>query len=79
MTATSSEYRLVDVVTSEEQLRFRLTDDLDDDDDYTPVIEISRDGKWKVPDDGYIATSLYVKTMDGTVDCERVGKPYSQS
>ena len=32
-----------------------------------------------VVDDGYIATSLYVKTMDGTVDCERVGKPYSQS
>jgi len=31
-----------DVVTSEEQLRFRVTDDLDDDDDYTPVIE-SRD------------------------------------
>ncbi len=78
MTAMTSEYRLVDVVTSEEQLLFRVTDDLDDL-DYTPVIEISRDGKWKVPDDGYIATSLYVKTMDGTVDCERVGKPYSQS
>jgi len=27
MTAMTSEYRLVDVVTSEEQLRFRLTDD----------------------------------------------------
>ncbi len=60
MTAMTSEYRLVDVVTSEEQVRFRVTEDLDD--DYTPVIEISRDGKWKVPDDGYIATSLYVKT-----------------
>jgi len=30
MTATTTEYRLVDVVTSEEQLRFRVTDDLDE-------------------------------------------------
>jgi len=24
--------------------------------------------------DGYIATGLYLKAIDGTVDCERVGQ-----
>ncbi len=75
MAATTSEWRLVDFETSEEQLRFRVTDDIWDE-DFDFNVEIFRDGVWKVPD-GYMANSLYIKTMDGTVDCERVGKPYS--
>ncbi len=78
MTAMTSEYRLVHPVTGAEQLRFRVTEDLDDE-DFDASDEISRDGKWKVPDDGYMANRLYVKTIDGTADCERVGKPYSRS
>ncbi len=32
MTATTSEYRLVQAFTGEEQLRFRITEDLEDED-----------------------------------------------
>ncbi len=58
MTAMTSEYRLVHPVTSEEQVRFPVTDDLDADYDYTPVIETFQDGEWQ-DQDGYIATSLH--------------------
>ena len=78
MTAMTSEYRLVDVVTSEEQLRFRLTDDSTTTttprSSGSPATASGRRRRRLHRDE-----SLYVKTMDGTIDCERVGKPYSQS
>jgi len=73
MTAMTSEYRLVHPVTGAEQLRFRVTDDVGNL-DYLPVVELARDGKWTVPDNGYMATGLYLKTIDGTIHCERVGQ-----
>ncbi len=78
MTVMTSEYRLVDFETSEEQRRFRVTEDLEDE-DFVSVIEVFDDGKWKMPENGYIANGLYVRTIDGSVDCERIGKPYSRS
>lgn len=79
MAATTTEYRLVHPVTGEEQLRFRVTDDVGDP-DYLPVVETLRaDDGWKTPENGYIATGLYLNTIDGTTHCEKVGKAYSRS